>query len=58
MQAKPTGLPNKDENDVVVAIIRPHDDENLEKVSRVPQGRLNLGDTMQKTLEDLLVLWM
>lgn len=49
MQAKPPGVLNKDENDVVVAIIRPQDDENLEKVSCVPQGRLNLRDTMQKT---------
>lgn len=58
MQAKPTGVLNKAENDVVVAIIRPQDDENLEKVCCVPQGRLNCRDTMQKTLQDLLVLWM
>ena len=48
MQAKPTGVLNKDENDVVIAIIRPQDDENLEKVSCVPQRRLNCRDTMQK----------
>lgn len=58
MQAKPTGVLNKDEKDVVVEIIRPQDDENLEKVSYVPQGRLNCGDTMQKKVQDLLVLWM
>lgn len=33
----------------MVAIIRPQDDENLEKVSCVPRGRLNLGDSMQKS---------
>lgn len=57
MPAKPTGVLNKDGNDVVVAIIRPQVDENLEKVSCVPQGRLNCEDTMQKNLQDLLVLW-
>lgn len=36
MQAKPTGVLNKAESDVVVAIIRPQDDENLEKVCCVP----------------------
>lgn len=48
-QAKPTNAPKEDENHVVVAIIRPQDDENLEKVSCVPRGRLNLGDSMQKS---------
>lgn len=48
-QAKPTGVLNKDENAVVFAIIRPQDDENLEEVSCVPQGRLSCRDTMQKT---------
>lgn len=50
MRAKPTGVPNKAENDGVVAMIRPQDDENLEKVSCVPQGRLSCRDTMQKKL--------
>jgi len=58
MRAKPAGVPNKDGNDVVVAIMRPQDDENLEEVSCVPQGRLNLRGAMQKNLQDLSVLWV
>lgn len=58
MQAKPTGVPNKDESDVVVAVIRPQDDENLEQVSCVPRGKLSYRDTTLKTLPDLFVLWI
>lgn len=45
-----------EDGNVLVAVIRPEDDENLEKAE--PQGRLNGRDTVQKILQDLLVLWM
>lgn len=59
IKAKPTAVLSKYANDVVLAIIRQQNDENLGKVSCVPQGRLDCRDTMQKNpLQDSLVLWI
>lgn len=47
-QAKATRAARKAEGHVVVAIIRPQNDGNLEEVSCVPWGRLNIRGSMQK----------
>lgn len=47
-QAKATSFARKAESHVVIAIIRLQRAGNLEEVSCVPRGRLNVRDGMQK----------